>query len=68
MNTWIDSVEHTLTTENLALLLDNKIPAIRVPGFARQAECTAFASAAKAGRMQYYNVADRIGYFSKART
>lgn len=66
MNTWIDSVEHTLTTENLVLLLDNKIPAIRVPGFAKPAECTAFASAAKAGRMQYYNVADRIGYIGLA--
>lgn len=66
MTTWTDRVEHTLTRENLALLLDNTIPAIRVPGFATAAECTAFASAAKAGRMQYYNVSDRIGYIGLA--
>ncbi|MEO8544884.1 MAG: hypothetical protein ABI434_14945 [Burkholderiaceae bacterium] len=66
MSTWTDSVEHTLTAENLALLLDNKIPAIRVPGFATAAECTAFAAAAKHGRMQYYNVSDRIGYIGLA--
>ena len=52
MQTWTDTVEHTLTRANLALLLDNRIPAIRVPGFADAAECQAFAAAAKAGRMQ----------------
>lgn len=66
MSTWTDQAEHQLTTHNLALLLDNKIPAIRVRGFAQPAECTAFASAAKAGRLQYYNVADRIGYIGLA--
>ncbi|MCB2002645.1 MAG: hypothetical protein KDH93_25770 [Rhodoferax sp.] len=66
MQTWTDTVEHTLTRANLALLLDNRIPAIRVPGFADAAECQAFAAAAKAGRMQYYNVSDRIGYIGLA--
>jgi len=66
MGTWIDDGEHPLTPENLALLLDNKIPAIRVPAFATPAECTAFSAAAKRGRMQYYNVADRIGYIGLA--
>ncbi len=66
MGTWIDDAEHTLAPESLALLLDNKIPAIRVPAFASPAECTAFSAAAKGGRMQYYNVADRIGYIGLA--
>ena len=66
MGTWIDGAEHALTAESLALLLDNKIPAIRVPAFATPAECAAFSVAAKAGRMQYYNVADRIGYIGLA--
>jgi hypothetical protein len=66
MGTWIDGAEQALTPESLALLLDNKIPAIRVPAFATPAECAAFSAAAKAGRMQYYNVADRIGYIGLA--
>lgn len=66
MGTWIDGSEHVLTTENLTLLLDNRIPAIRVPAFASPEECRAFAAAAKAGRMQFYNVADRIGYIGLA--
>lgn len=66
MSTWIDDVEHELTTENLGLLLDNKIPAIRVRNFATADECAAFSAAAKRGNMQYYNVADRIGYIGMA--
>ncbi len=64
--TWHSAQEHPLTTENLARLLDNRIAAIRVPGFATPQECAAFAAAAKQGRMQYYNVADRIGYIGLA--
>ncbi len=64
--TWIDREEHELTPENLRLLLDNKIPAIRIPGFASSEECLAFSAAAKQGRMQYYNVGDRIGYIGMA--
>ena len=66
MSTWIDDVEHELTTQNLGLLLDNKIPAIRVRNFATADECAAFSAAAKQGNMQYYNVADRIGYIGLA--
>ena len=64
--TWLDLTEHDLSAENLKLLLDNKIPAIRIRGFASPDECRAFAEAAKRGNMQYYNVADRIGYIGLA--
>jgi hypothetical protein len=66
MVTWIDGAEHALTGESLALLLDNKIPAIRVKAFASPAECGAFSAAVKTGRMRYYNVAERIGYIGLA--
>jgi hypothetical protein len=66
VSTWTECGEHALTRENLALLLDNKIAAIRVSAFAQPTECDAFALAAKAGRMQYYNVTDRIGYIGLA--
>ncbi|HET8746413.1 MAG TPA: hypothetical protein VFM98_12465 [Ramlibacter sp.] len=64
--TWESTAEHELTRENLALLLDNRISAIRIRGFATPAECAGFAAAAKKGRMQYYNVSDRIGYIGLA--
>ena len=64
--TWIDQVEHELSTENLALLLDNRIPAIRIKGFASPQECESFTAAAKKGNMQYYNVSDRIGFIGLA--
>lgn len=65
-STWNNLQEHELSKENLQLLLDNKIPAIRIRGFATPEECRAFAEAAKRGNMQYYNVADRIGYIGMA--
>lgn len=64
--TWTDSREHPLTEENLRLLLDNRIAAIRIPGFASPDECKRFAAAAKQGNVQYYNVADRIGFIGLA--
>lgn len=64
--TWIDSEEHALTQENLRLLLDNRIPAIRLKAFATPDESRSFAAAAKRGNMQYYNVSDRIGYIGLA--
>lgn len=64
--TWQSDKEHELTCENLKLLLDNQIPAIRIKGFATPNECRAFSEAAKRGNMQYYNVADRIGYIGLA--
>jgi hypothetical protein len=66
MTTWTNSIEHELNAENLRLLLDNRIPAIRIPAFATPKECAAFAAAAKQGNMQYYNVNDRIGYIGLA--
>lgn len=66
MSTWTSAQEYELTEENLRLLLDNKIPAIRIRGFATSEECTRFAAAAKQGNMQYYNVSDRIGYIGLA--
>lgn len=66
VTTWTDEVEHELSTENLSLLLDNRIPAIRIRGFATQQECEAFATAAKNGNVQYYNVSDKIGFIGLA--
>jgi hypothetical protein len=66
MNTWTSLAEHELTLEHLDLLLDNKITAIRIKGFAAAQECRQFAEAAKKGRMQYYNVSDRIGFIGLA--
>ena len=64
--TWSTSGESDLSAGNLALLLDNRIPAIRIPGFATPAECAAFAAAAKQGNLRYYNVRERIGYIGLA--
>lgn len=66
MSTWTSYEERGLTPENLALLLDNRIPAIRIRDFATDGECASFAAAAKKGRMQYYNVSDRIGFIGLA--
>lgn len=66
MTTWTSDQEHELTQENLRLLFDNKIPAIRIPQFATRQECEAFAAAASQGNMQYYNVSERIGFIGMA--
>lgn len=65
-STWTHAEEFPLNEENLRLLLDNRIAAIRIPAFATAEECRDFAAAAKRGNMQYYNVADRIGYIGLA--
>lgn len=65
-STWIASGEFDLNAENLRLLVDNKIPVIRIPGFATPQECTSFTAAARAGNIQYYSVAKRIGYIGLA--
>jgi len=64
--TWADAAEHRLDTRSLGLLLDNRIAAIRIPGFATAQECRGFAQAARAGRMKYYSVGGRIGYIGLA--
>lgn len=66
MTTWTSHQEHPLTAENLRLLLDNKIPAIRIKGFASPAECKAFVTSVKAGKIKYYNVQKKIGYIGMA--
>jgi len=66
MSTWTSAQEYELTEENLRLLLDNKIAAIRIRDFASPEECARFATAAKRGNMQYYNVSDRIGFIGLA--
>jgi hypothetical protein len=66
MATWERDGEHELTAENLAALLDNRIPAIRIRGFATPGECAVFAAAAKRGNVKYYSVARRIGYIGQA--
>lgn len=64
--TWVHAEERELTADNLRLLLDNQIAAIRIPGFATAQESRDFAAAAKQGNMQFYNVGDRIGYIGMA--
>lgn len=66
MATWTSLREHSLTRESLEALLNNKIPAIRIKGFATTEECTAFTQSAKQGNIKYYNVAKRIGYIGMA--
>lgn len=64
--TWMAEGEYELTTENLRLLLDNHIPAIRIRGFATPQECDSFTAAARSGNIQYYSVATKIGYIGMA--
>lgn len=64
--TWTATDERPLTQENLRLLLDNRIATIRIPGFASPEECESFTAAARAGNIQYYSVAKRIGYIGLA--
>lgn len=65
-STWTAHGEHALTRENLQLLLDNRIPVIRIPGFASPQECVSFTEAARSGNIKYYSVAKRIGYIGMA--
>lgn len=64
--TWTSEGEFELTTENLRLLLDNRIPVIRIRGFATPEECASFTAAARSGNIKYYSVATRIGYIGMA--
>lgn len=64
--TWVDAVEHPLNAQTLRDLLDNRIAAIRIPGFASSAECRQFAAAARAGPIKHYSVGRRIGYIGMA--
>ncbi len=64
--TWVTLEEAPLTHESLAALLENRIPAIRLRGFASSAECIAFARAARAGPIKYYSVTPPVGYIGMA--
>ena len=64
--TWVTLEEAPLTREALAVLLLNRIPAIRMRGFADNAECTAFARAARAGPIKHYSVTPPVGYIGMA--
>ncbi|MBL8386192.1 MAG: hypothetical protein JNM90_24120 [Burkholderiales bacterium] len=64
--TWTAAAEHALSRASLAALLDNRIAAIRIPGFATPAECAAFARAARAGDLKYYSVEPPVGYIGMA--
>ncbi|MES2911800.1 MAG: hypothetical protein V4718_10450 [Pseudomonadota bacterium] len=63
--TWTNLDEHPLTRENLRLLLDNRIAAIRIKGFATPQECAVFVAAAKQVQLKYYSVG-KIGYIGLA--
>lgn len=64
--TWEKREEAALTRESLAALLDNRLSAVRIRGFANAAECAAFSRAARGGNLKYYSVATRIGYIGLA--
>jgi hypothetical protein len=64
--TWTESGEFDLTTANLQRLLDNRIPVIRIRGFATPEECASFTAAARSGNIKYYSVATKIGYIGQA--
>lgn len=64
--TWSARDEQPLNGDTLRQLLDNRIPAIRIPAFATPAECRAFAAAARRGKVKAYSVGRRIGYIGMA--
>jgi len=64
--TWVELAERELSADTLAAVLDNRLPAVRIRGFASPDECARFSSAAKSGNMKYYSVEKRIGYIGLA--
>ena len=64
--TWTTREEAPLTREALAALLENRIPAIRIAGFANRGECASFARAARAADIKYYSVTPPVGYIGMA--
>ena len=65
-STWTSSAEQPLNGQTLRQLLDNRLAAIRIPGFASPEECRGFAAAARQGKMKAYSVGRRIGYIGMA--
>lgn len=62
---WHLREELPLTAENLRRLLDNEIPAIRIPGFATAAECHDFAAAMAHANVKLYSLTP-VGYIGMA--
>ncbi len=63
---WDAPAEYPLTRENLVALLDNRIPAIRIPGFARAEECAAFRKAMETANVKHYHIANPVQYIGMA--
>jgi hypothetical protein len=55
---WDACAEHALSTETLAALFDNRIPAIRLEAFASGIECGAFIDGLEKVRLSYYRHLD----------
>lgn len=66
--TWREKKEFPLTGENLKLLLDDQIPAIRIKGFASPEECQAVVKAMETANVKYYKASTdrKIGYIGMA--
>jgi hypothetical protein len=64
--TWTSFEEIALTRESLAAVLDNRIPAVRIRGFATADECAAFARATRAGKLKYYSIQPPVAYIGMA--
>ena len=67
---WISKSEYELTRDNLELLFNNLIPAIRVKKFANLKECNSFINAIRWAEendiMKYYSVKPKVGYIGTA--
>lgn len=63
---WAGAAVEGLCRESLEALLANRIPAIRVPGFATVHECREFCAVTRAGPMRYYSAQPPIGYVGMA--
>ncbi len=67
---WISKNEYELTKDNLELLFNNSIPAIRVKNFADSNECDSFINSIRWAEendiMKYYSVKPKVGYIGTA--
>lgn len=64
--TWKKMEEAPLTRDSLRAVLNNEIPAIRIPDFASISECDAFSAAVENVGYKFYSVARKIGYIGLA--
>lgn len=63
---WDAMAEYSLTRENLQALLENRIPAIRIRGFANAEECAAFKKAMETANLKSYKLARPVQYIGMA--